>query len=89
MHQCRYIAPEEDRWDFEGLSEVRTLFFEFALCLSRACLGKIIVFTYKWLKKKLKTVISHCKMPSIPRQAKDRRNENLISSWELLECLLV
>jgi hypothetical protein len=25
-------------------------FFEFSLCLSRACLGKIIVFMYKWLK---------------------------------------
>ena len=27
------------------------LFFEFSLCLSRACLGKKIVFIYKWLKK--------------------------------------
>ena len=26
-------------------------FFEFSLCLSRACLGKIIVYIYKWLKK--------------------------------------
>jgi hypothetical protein len=25
-------------------------FFEFSLCLSRACLGKTIVFTYKWLR---------------------------------------
>ena len=25
-------------------------FLEFSLCLSRACLGKIIVFIYKWLK---------------------------------------
>jgi hypothetical protein len=24
-------------------------FFEFSLCLSRACLGKMIVFIYKWL----------------------------------------
>jgi hypothetical protein len=24
---------------------------EFSLCLSRACLGKIIVYIYKWLKK--------------------------------------
>ena len=28
----------------------RHLFFEFSLCLSRACLGKMIVFIYKWLK---------------------------------------
>jgi hypothetical protein len=26
-------------------------FFEFSLCLSRACLGKMIVFIYKWLQK--------------------------------------
>jgi hypothetical protein len=26
-------------------------FLEFSLCLSRACLGKIIIFKYKWLKK--------------------------------------
>jgi hypothetical protein len=25
-------------------------FFEFSLCLSRACLGKMFVFIYKWLK---------------------------------------
>jgi hypothetical protein len=31
---------------------VRT-FFEFSLCLSRACLGKIMHFIYKWLKKYL------------------------------------
>ena len=34
------IRPEEKR-----------SFFEFFLCLSRACLGKIIIFIYKWLKK--------------------------------------
>jgi hypothetical protein len=26
------------------------IFVEFSLCLSRACLGKIVVFIYKWLK---------------------------------------
>jgi hypothetical protein len=26
-------------------------FFEFSLCLSRACLGKMLIFIYKWLKK--------------------------------------
>eukprot|EP01043_Picozoa_sp_COSAG02_P079206 COSAG02_NODE_18207_length_953_cov_1.612412_1_plen_183_part_01 len=26
-------------------------FFEFSLCLSRACLGKMLIFVYKWLKK--------------------------------------
>jgi hypothetical protein len=27
-------------------------FFEFSLCLSRACLGKMIVYIYKWLQKR-------------------------------------
>ena len=27
------------------------LFFEFSLCLSRACLGKMMHFIYKWLRK--------------------------------------
>jgi hypothetical protein len=27
------------------------LFFEFSLCLSRACLGKMIIFSIKWRKK--------------------------------------
>ena len=26
------------------------VFFEFSLCLSRACLGKMIHFQYKWRK---------------------------------------
>jgi hypothetical protein len=26
-------------------------FFEFSLCSSRACLGKMLIFIYKWLKK--------------------------------------
>jgi hypothetical protein len=26
------------------------IFLEFSLCLSRACLGKMIIFIYKWLK---------------------------------------
>jgi hypothetical protein len=29
----------------------RVSFFEFSLCLSRACLGKIMLFIYKWRKK--------------------------------------
>jgi hypothetical protein len=33
-------------------------FFEFSLCLSRACLGKIIVFIYKWRKKTVLSPVS-------------------------------
>jgi hypothetical protein len=40
----------------DQLRRVETLrengtFFEFSLCSSRACLGKIMHFIYKWLKK--------------------------------------
>jgi hypothetical protein len=31
--------------------EKRHSFFEFSLCLTRACLGKMFVFIYKWRKK--------------------------------------
>ena len=34
----------------------RRRFFEFSLCLSRACLGKMFVFMCKWLKR---TVLAH------------------------------
>ena len=33
------------------ISQRKVVFFEFSLCLSRACLGKIMHFIYKWLKK--------------------------------------
>jgi hypothetical protein len=29
------------------------LFFEFSLCLSRACLGKMIIFIYKWRNRRV------------------------------------
>jgi hypothetical protein len=35
-------------------------FFEFSLCLSRACLGKIMHFIYKWRKK--------CRFLTLPTQ---------------------
>ena len=33
------------------LQQNKRAFLEFSLCLSRACLGKIIIFVCKWLKK--------------------------------------
>eukprot|EP01046_Picozoa_sp_COSAG06_P057193 COSAG06_NODE_11069_length_1573_cov_1.207598_1_plen_150_part_10 len=55
-----YVCPEPvlvKRWHFEfqnGSEDPhlrnRHLFFEFSLCLSRACLGKMFVFIYKWRK---------------------------------------
>ena len=39
--------------DFRDVfSRLKFLFFEFSLCLSRACLGKKIVFIYKWLTQR-------------------------------------
>lgn len=36
----------------EGVSWCsKPFFFEFSLCLSRACLGKLMHFIYKWRKK--------------------------------------
>jgi hypothetical protein len=42
----------ERNWAHDSTVKVRKTasFFEFSLCLSRACLGKMIVFIYKWLK---------------------------------------
>jgi hypothetical protein len=35
------------------LQKTRLLIFEFSLCLSRACLGKMIIFSIKWRKKRV------------------------------------
>ena len=55
---CQSLRLASIRGGFTGqLLAVRTArvrktasFLEFSLCLSRACLGKMIVFIYKWLK---------------------------------------
>jgi hypothetical protein len=44
--------------------------FEFSLCLSRACLGKMIIFIYKWLKK-----WRFCTIPIKPVAAGLRRSK--------------
>jgi hypothetical protein len=46
------------------------LFFEFSLCLSRAWLGKMFVFIYKWRKKRrfwvhMEQVMTPCADPSL------------------------
>jgi hypothetical protein len=41
----KYMRQDLDLWSW-----VCTSFFEFSLCLSRACLGKTIHFIYKWRK---------------------------------------
>ena len=46
-------------------------FFEFSLCLSRACLGKMIIFRYQWRKKT--DVSAHCCPVSKACHGKSRR----------------
>jgi hypothetical protein len=48
-HHSAYVHDFIVWSDDEGC-EKRHLFFEFSLCLSRACLGKMIAVIYKWLK---------------------------------------
>ena len=45
-------APDEHAADGHVEDDLRKrhLFFEFSLCLSRACLGKMMHFIYKWRK---------------------------------------
>jgi hypothetical protein len=47
------VSATEQQQQQQAAGAVRKTasFFEFSLCLSRACLGKIIVFIYKWRKK--------------------------------------
>jgi hypothetical protein len=40
-----------DHWGVQQVLRENGTFFEFFLCSSRACLGKIMHFIYKWLKK--------------------------------------
>ena len=49
----RTCRPEEPQWIVRWVCRLREngTFFEFPLCLSRACLGKIMHFRYKWRKK--------------------------------------
>ena len=48
-----------------ALDKTPLFFFEFSLCLSRACLGKMILFTSKWLQK---GVFSHRLGAELPHQ---------------------
>jgi hypothetical protein len=43
-----YIGRLQQQW---LVPKKTPLFFEFSLCLSRACLGKMTVFIYQWRKK--------------------------------------
>jgi hypothetical protein len=48
---------------------------EFSLCLSRACLGKMIVFKYKWLKNAVLHDIFDWVTIFLPRQARDKHRK--------------
>jgi hypothetical protein len=47
-HSTRRHFSQGDSLDLYCGAKNATLFFEFFLCLSRACLGKMIVFIYNW-----------------------------------------
>jgi hypothetical protein len=49
--QDRLGASTRKARDHARITRKTPLFFEFSLCLSRACLGKMFVFIYKWRKK--------------------------------------
>jgi hypothetical protein len=67
-----------------ALCDKTASFFEFSLCLSRACLGKMFVFIYKWRKK---TVLSpsaalsnHTKPSWLQRNAQCNANRGIITT---------
>ena len=49
-------------------------FFEFSLCLSRACLGKMIIFIYKWRKRRFPYRLCSRPSPRTPAWYPQRRN---------------
>ena len=65
-------------------------FFEFSLCLSRACLGKMIVFIYEWLKNAVfrrrirlqQRFVNACRIVIDHRPVrKTRRRSSWVRSW--------
>ena len=52
-------------------------FLKSFLCLSRACLGKMFVFIYKWLKKtSLSDHFDQYELNILPRQARDKHRDS-------------
>jgi hypothetical protein len=47
---ARRLATTTTHFATQETGAENGIFFELSLCLSRACLGKRIVFIYKWLK---------------------------------------
>ena len=67
MHACsRFLAFSLSRFLAFSLSLASPLLrknatpFEFSLCLSGACLGKMIVFIYKWRRHRRRCLIVAC-----------------------------
>eukprot|EP01046_Picozoa_sp_COSAG06_P002996 COSAG06_NODE_112_length_23474_cov_81.804458_10_plen_187_part_00 len=74
--QRRLATEPWDRSAVRITGEEKRTFFEFSLCLSRACLGKMFVFIYKWLKtgrrrRRLWLSFKMTATDSLPRQARD------------------
>ena len=56
VSDCQAIAIIKAGHGYRTAEVGKTVFFEFSLCLSRACLGKVFFAIFKWLKK---TVCTH------------------------------
>eukprot|EP01046_Picozoa_sp_COSAG06_P039273 COSAG06_NODE_4619_length_4093_cov_55.188216_3_plen_151_part_00 len=55
-----------------------------SLCLPRACLGKKIVFIYKWLK-----IDCHIQTIDLPRQARNHYRQGLKEEMRFSSCLVL
>ena len=58
-------CPPLPSTQYQGSRPKETYFFEFSLGLSRACLGKKIVFMYKWRKKYVFLTIDGERVPTV------------------------
>ena len=54
------VVPRQARDKYLRETHKKRSFLEFSLCLSRACLGKIIISIYKWRKKPVFSPLRRC-----------------------------
>jgi hypothetical protein len=62
-------------------------FFEFSLCLSRACLGKIMHFIYKWRKKR-RFLTLHSQPPRRLRAPRPRHRSRRLATSASIRIVL-
>jgi hypothetical protein len=65
-------GPSDDVERVDGFDcavRKRISLFEFSLCLSRACLGNMIIFTIKWLERRVSLPVDFCLDLVVAREA--------------------